>query len=249
MRHAVAGGGAVATILMKPYQRACGDDWPPFAFTMVGMHRLVSVAQMVAQVVAEGVPGGFAELGVWRGGTCILAAKAFGMLTPARAQPRQIHVFDAFEKLPGYKGASKHLANSAESVRQNFAQFGCLTEHVHFEVGRFQQTTKAWRAQHDLATTSISILRLDCNFYDSHSDAMYNLYDYVPVGGFVIFDDVMSEPAVMRFWLDFKNDQKLPETLTQIDGNSAYFRKVKAVQVDLSLAHPPEDVNRASFGR
>ena len=120
MRHAVAGGGAVATILMKPYQRACGDDWPPFAFTMVGMHRLVSVAQMVAQVVVEGVPGGFAELGVWRGGTCILAAKAFGLLTPARAQPRQIHVFDAFEKLPGYKGASEYLANSAESVRRNF---------------------------------------------------------------------------------------------------------------------------------
>ena len=78
---------------------------------------------------------------------------------------------------------------------------------------------------------------------------MYNLYDYVPVGGFVIFDDVMSHPAVMRFWLDFKNDQKLPETLTRIDMHSAYFRKVKAVQVDLALAHPPQDVNRASFGR
>ena len=49
----------------------------------------------------------------------------------------------------------------------------------------------------------------------------------------------------MRFWLDIKNDQKLPETLTQIDMHSAYFRKVKAVQIDLSLAHPPQDVNRA----
>ena len=238
-------GGCSRVTPMKPHARACGNDWPPYAFTMIGMHRLLSVAQMVAQVVAEGVPGGFAELGVWRGGTCIFAAKAFGMLTLATAQPRQIHVFDAFEKLPGYKGASEFLSNSAESVRQNFAQFGCLTEHVHFEVGLFQQTTKAWRAQHDLTTTSIAILRVDGNFYDSYSDAMYHLYDYVPVGEFVIFDDIMSHPAVMRFWLDFKHDQKLPETLTQIDMHSAYFRKVKAVQIDLSLAHPPQDVNRA----
>ena len=55
----------------------------------------------------------------------------------------------------------------------------------------------------------------------------------------------VSHPAVMRFWLDFKNDQKLPETLTQIDMHSAYFRKVKAAQIDLSLARPPQDVNRA----
>ena len=74
---------------------------------------------------------------------------------------------------------------------------------------------------------------------------MYHLYDYVPVGEFVIFDDIMSHPAVMRFWLDFKKDQKIPETLTQIDMHSAYFRKVKAVQIDLSLARPPQDVNRA----
>tara|TARA_B100000795_G_scaffold82771_1_gene60000 strand:+ start:366 stop:521 length:156 start_codon:yes stop_codon:yes gene_type:complete len=49
----------------------------------------------------------------------------------------------------------------------------------------------------------------------------------------------------MRFWLDFKNDQKLPETLTQIDMHSAYFRLGQAVQIDLSLARPPQDVNRA----
>ena len=244
-------GGCSRTQPMQPHKRACGNDWPPFAFTMIGMHRLVSVAQMVAQVVADRVPGDFAELGVWRGGACIFAAKAFDWfetLTPApdaSSAPRQIHVFDAFEKLPGYKGASEFLSNSAESVRQNFAQFGCLTEHVHFEVGLFQKTTKAWRAQHDLTTTSIAILRVDGNFYDSYSDAMYHLYDYVPVGGFVIFDDIMSQRAVMKFWLDFKHDQKLPETLTQIDMHSAYFRKVKAVQIDLSLAHPPQDVNRA----
>ena len=49
----------------------------------------------------------------------------------------------------------------------------------------------------------------------------------------------------MRFWLDFKNDQKLQETLTQIDMHSAYFRLGQAVQIDLSLARPPQDVNRA----
>src|SRR5476651_1342833 len=51
--------------------RFTGEDWPPDAETMVGMKRLDNVQFCVEDVPARGVPGDFAETGVWRGGVCI----------------------------------------------------------------------------------------------------------------------------------------------------------------------------------
>jgi len=63
------------------------------------------------------------------------------------------------------------------------------------------------------------------------------------VGGYVIFDDVMSHRAVMACWIDFKTDQGLPETLTRIDKHSAYFQKIADTRIDPTKQHPPQDVN------
>ena len=81
------------TTKMIPHRRLCGNDWPPFGFTMVGIIRLINVAQLISNVVRTGVQGDFAELGVWRGGTCIFAQRLFGVLEPSKT--RMIHVFDA----------------------------------------------------------------------------------------------------------------------------------------------------------
>jgi len=40
-----------------------------------------------------------------------------------------------------------------------------------------------------------------------YQEAMYYFYERVPVGGYVIFDDVRSHPEVMAFWKDFKRNQ------------------------------------------
>ena len=86
-------------------------------------------------------------------------------------------------------------------------------------------------------TARIAVLRIDGNFYPSYQDALYHLYDRVPVGGIVILDDVLSHSAVMQFWKDFRHDQGLPEKLVRIDKMSAWFRKQKDVRVDWSEFH------------
>ena len=230
------------TTKMIPHRRLCGNDWPPFGFTMVGIIRLINVAQLISNVVRTGVQGDFAELGVWRGGTCIFAQRLFGVLEPSKT--RMIHVFDAFESLPGYGGNSAFLENSAADVRENFEVMGAMSKHVKFHVGLFQQTTKAFQTEHDVTNTRLAILRIDGNFYDSYQDALYRMYEYVPVGGYVIFDDVMSHAAVMRCWEDFKADQGLPETLTRIDKHSAYFQKIADTRIDPTKEHPAQDVNK-----
>ena len=69
-------------------------------------------------------------------------------------------------------------------------------------------------------------------------------YDFIPVGGFVIFDDIMTHPAAMNAWKEFKQDQNLDETPIQIDKHSAYFQKKKAIKVDRSKMRPFTDANK-----
>ena len=78
----------------------------------------------------------------------------------------------------------------------------------------------------------IAILRIDANFYDSHQDALYYLYNFVPVGGYVIFDDLFSLPDVGRVWREFRQDQNLTERIIRIDRHSGYFKKTRMVPVN-----------------
>lgn len=49
------------------------------------------------------------------------------------------------------------------------------------------------------------MLRIDGNFYDSYQDALYYLYPLVPVGGWVIFDDISALPfAKWLYILDMR---------------------------------------------
>ncbi len=85
---------------------------------------------------------------------------------------------------------------------------------------------------------------MDGNFYDSYNDVLYAMYEDVQVGGIVIFDDVMTHTAVMRCWVDFKNDQGLVEELNRIDLHSAWFRKREEVTINALKKKPPQDVNK-----
>ena len=91
------------------------------------------------------------------------------------------------------------------------------------------------------------MLRIDGNFYDSYQDAFYYLYDLIPVGGIIILDDANKfHPAVLRFWSDFKKEQKLPEDLVPIPNDSLgmWFRKEKLIEIDFKYFRPPQDANK-----
>ena len=93
------------------------------------------------------------------------------------------------------------------------------------------------------------MLRVDGNFYDSYQDAMYYMYESVPLGGIIIFDDVLSHRNVMRFWKHFKQEQGLVEKLVRIDGHSAWFRKKQEVVLDWKYYRAPQDVNKGDNPR
>lgn len=214
--------------------RKYGNDWPPFGYTMVGKVRLENFRAAIEEVDRNGIRGAIIEMGVWRGGAMILAAA----VTLQAASNRDLYLFDAFESIPGYGRFKNFLENSMEEVQGNFDLFGLNGPNVHFVKGLFKDTIPTWKKG-----TSIAVLRVDGNFYDSYQDAMYTMYEDIPIGGIVIFDDVMSHPPVKQFWIDFKSEQNLPEDLNRIDTHSAWFRKRVHTKIDQSKKHPPQDVN------
>jgi len=231
------GAGGCALSNLAPYdksKREAGSDWPPFGHTMVGHVRLHNVRFALQDVIDNNVPGDFAELGVWRGGTCIYAKALLDVLGQAS---RHVHVFDAFERIPLYHDRGSFLMNSEADVKHNFDKYQVLDDHVHFYKGMFKETVPSFQGQ-------LAVLRIDSSFYDSYQDALYYLYPKVPVGGIVIFDDVFHVKAVLQCWQDFKHDQGLPEELTKIDHQSAWFRKTVAIDVDFKHFKPPRDANK-----
>lgn len=232
----------------NPTNRAYGNDWPPTGFTMIGKERLEQFRASIEEVNRKNIPGAIVEMGVWRGGAMAMAAACQKEYKAAGGPiDRDLFLFDAFEEIPksSYGSRSEFLFNSQQDVMDIFESLGLADSNIHFRKGLFQKTVP--EIENDPSLAQIAVYRIDGNFYDSYHDALYYGYEKIPVGGIVIFDDVMSHIPVMRAWKDFKQDQGLPEELNRIDRNSAWFRKEKLIKVDKTKMKPPQDINKPDW--
>src|SRR4051794_5693248 len=90
----------------SPTEEAPDQDWTgideadrriveqALPYTMTGVARLQAVVQSVRYLVRRGVPGAFAECGVWRGGSVLAMILT---LQDMDAAPRDVHLYDTFE--------------------------------------------------------------------------------------------------------------------------------------------------------
>lgn len=208
----------------REHARRRGNDWPPFGLTMQGTIRLDNLRSAIESAIASGVPGHVAEFGVWRGGACVFAR---AVLNEYGASERKVLVFDAFDRIANYGNNSAFLQVHLRDVRQNFADYGLLdAELVEIYPGLFKETVHKYALQAKLRGERIAVLRVDGNFYESYHSVMHAMWDLVPAGGIVIFDDALH-PPIKLFWNDFRKEKGLTEELVLIDEHSAWFRKQK----------------------
>ena len=210
--------------------RRTGGDWPLVGHTMIGLVRLDVIAEQLTRIIDQGVAGDFVELGIWRGGACIFAQSLFRF----RGQTsRKVIGMDVFDRMPGYgsERIQSYLAVPVDKVRHNFDKYGVLDANVHLIKGLFADTLPTFAG----LSQSIAFLRIDGNFYHSYESSLYYLYDLVPVGGVVYFDDIPNFKDCLRAWEDFKRDQGLPETLTYTEGCGSWFVKQKKGTVDIKF--------------
>ena len=133
---------------------------------------------------------------------------------------------------------AEYLSASAASVRASFEKFELWDGRVVIVAGLFEDALPRFDP-----AARVAVLRVDCNFYACHQDALYHLYERVPVGGIVIFDDILAHGELLRFWVEFKTEQGLREVLVRAgDDNCAWFRKEEDVALDWSHFRGPEQL-------
>ena len=220
--------GSVFIRDFDPAYRDEGLDWPTHALTMVGRRRLHNFRTLIERVVAEDVPGDIIETGVWRGGASILARAVLGALG---VTDRKVIVADSFEGLPApdlekYPADAAsllhehaELAISLEQVQSNFAQFGLLDEQVVFVKGWFRETMKS------VPSTTLAVMRLDGDMYESTVDPLNELYDRLSPGGWVIIDDYYLVDGCKLATNEFIAARRLNVQLEPIDRVGCCFQK------------------------
>jgi hypothetical protein len=168
--------------------------------TMTAPEKLFALILASRYVVDHGVGGSIVECGVWRGGS--MQAVAHTLLARG-ATDRDLHLFDTFAGMPPPaeadrrhdgtpaaelltthpKTAAVWAVASLEDVREGMQDTGYPAERVHFHPGLVEETIPAE------APDRIAILRLDTDWYESTRHELEHLYDRVPSGGVVVFDD------------------------------------------------------------
>lgn len=212
----------------NPALRRDGRDWPSQAHSMIGELRMHNLRTLCEDVLARNLPGDFIEAGVWRGGACILMRS---ILSAYGDTSRRVWVCDSFEGLPPPDPATypqdagdthvtySELAISLEQVKSNFAKYGLLDEQVRFVKGWFKDTLPS------APITSLSILRVDGDMYQSTIEALEALYPKLTIGGYVIIDDIGAVPACQQAVIDFRTRHNIADDVVRIDWTGGYWRK------------------------
>lgn len=170
--------------------------------SMVSDERLFATILACKHVITEGIPGDFVECGVFKGGNAIIAK----MMFDAYGEARNVWLFDTFrgmtkpssldiETATGKETLSIHQSMDRgdhnewvfcpiEQVRSNFATAGLLDDQVRFVSGDVLETLTR-----DVLPQTVSVLRLDTDWYASTKIELEVLYPRLSQGGVLIIDD------------------------------------------------------------
>ena len=204
-------------------------------YTMLNYARLKNVYTLSKRVIERKVEGGFVECGVWKGG-CI---GTMGLAARKMGEERELWLFDSFEglKKPTEKDGQKGRLYK-EGRLLGISTEGCITkkeevedllffrlnfkgEVVHIIEGWIEDTLPVYKER----IGKISILRIDLDFYKSTKFCLYQLYDSVASGGYIIIDDYYDWEGCKTAVDEFIREKGLQPEIIQVDYSACYFEK------------------------
>ena len=167
-------------------------------YSMTNKEVMYSLYLAVRYAIENKIPGDFVECGVWRGGSALLAALTFREFGDAN---RVIRLYDTFEGMTKpseedidiegeaasdyierFGDAGHWCYENVDAVRSVFFKHG-IEKNVQFIVGDVLNTLLT-----DVPE-SVSVLRLDTDWYASTKAELEVLYPRLVTGGVVIIDD------------------------------------------------------------
>lgn len=219
----------------KPFDfdaRSFGLDWPMYGYSMVGSYRLQNIHYLLLELEKNSISGDFIEAGVWRGGSCIFAT---AVMEAYNMEDRKVFVADSFQGLPPSSQSKDEnkwiglgngfLEVSQEEVALNFEAFGMLTPRVEFIEGFFRHSLPIFRDSMRSRARQIAFARLDADMYESTMDVLFNIFEFIPIGGIIVFDDFFTVPEESQAAVQFWELHGLEENFHDIDGSGVWWRK------------------------
>lgn len=193
------------------------------AETMLGLKQLDQMQACLTDVVERNIPGDVIEAGVWRGGMTIFMR---GVLKSLGDNHRKVLVADSFEGLPdpdkeqdSFGWFESAMCVSLEEVKSNFSRYGLLDDQVEFIKGYFNETLP----KADI--TSLSVLRVDADLYESTMDVLNSLYPKLSAGGYAIFDDYLNLVDCRRAIDEYRQKHNITDPIIEIDQRAVYWIK------------------------
>nr|WP_294557355.1 TylF/MycF/NovP-related O-methyltransferase [uncultured Rhodopila sp.] len=184
------------------------------------MVRLAFLATNIAALEAAGVPGAFAELGVWRGNS----AKVIHSLAPGR----DLYLLDTFQGFPAehsdddpVSGISHHYQDvSVDTVRA----FVGRSERIHFVVGCFPDSAGSIPFEERFA-----FVHIDCDLYRSVRAGLEYFYPRMSPKGLIVVHDYGSGrwPGVTKAVNEYLSDKpETPVLIPDTSGSAAIVRQM-----------------------
>lgn len=195
-------------------------------WTMTSAERIYAVIQAVRYVSTNSIMGAIVECGVWKGGSMAAIART---LLQVQDVKRDLYLFDTFEGMPeptakdiDYSGkpASEVLQENSgyrcadaplECVKEVLYETGYPKERIHFVQGKVEETIPGH------APDSISLLRLDTDWYNSTKHELVHLFPRVPHGGVIIMDDYGHWRGSRQACDEYFAQNRIPILLNRID--------------------------------
>jgi hypothetical protein len=182
--------------------------------------RLWSMMLNIKQVIADGIEGDFAELGVWRGNTAAVLAHY------AANSGRKVFLFDTFQ---GFD--SKDLKGIDETQQMQFADtsvdlvkevIGTNSDVCEFERGYFPDSLRA-----DHADKNYAVVSLDCDLYEPIKAGLNFFYPRMPRGALFLLHDYSSMwwPGAKQAIDEFCKETQENIILMPDKSGSAFLRK------------------------
>ncbi len=198
-------------------------------FTMAGIERAYGLYLGVRYVVEHDIPGDIVECGVWRGGSCMLAALTLQQLGDTG---RDLWLYDTFAGLtePTEKdlnwGAVPAIVKWREKqqaghndwcyapldeVQRNMAATGYPADRLHYVKGPVEQTIPG------AMPGPVSLLRLDTDWYESTYHLLVHLYPQLVPLGVLVVDDYGHWQGAREAADRYLGEHRIPLLLTRVD--------------------------------
>jgi O-methyltransferase len=193
-------------------------------YSMLSYINLFFLQELARRADALELRGDFVECGVYRGGSAgVLGYQA--MRSPAH---RNLWLYDAFAGMPAgskmdddySRSIEGQFVGSEDQTRRILRRLGVTEGRYEIVRGWFEDTLP--KAQ----PPPVSLLHVDCDFYDPVKLTLETFYPHLEPKGFVILNDYGAFAGCRTAADEFLDKTGAQGSLSQIDQDAYYFQKL-----------------------